>query len=69
MLSHRAPTINPELSLMRPKLPPKVRPSQPDAVSIALKRMHKTVVSEDVPQDFVDLLAAIERKIATDEKQ
>ena len=38
--------------------------NKPDAVSIALKRMHDKVVSEDLPDDFADLLAEIERKIA-----
>lgn len=40
-----------------------IQQNKPDAVSIALKRMHDKVVSEDLPDDFADLLAAIERKI------
>jgi hypothetical protein len=49
---------------MRPKSPPNSAPKAPDSVSIALKRMHETVISEEVPSDFTELLAAIERKIA-----
>lgn len=37
--------------------------NKPYAVSIALKRMHDTVVFENLPDDFADLLAEIERKI------
>ena len=37
--------------------------NKPYAVSIALKRMLDTVVFENLPDDFADLLAEIERKI------
>jgi hypothetical protein len=58
-----------EQSRMRQKPPttPPAAPATPDAVSIALKRMHQTVIGEDVPQDFMDLLSAIERKIGDGE--
>jgi hypothetical protein len=68
MLSKQSSVMNLEQSPVRPKPPkhPPVMPpltKSPDAVSIALKRMHQNVISEDVPQDFMDLLSAIERKI------
>lgn len=34
-----------------------------DPISLALKRLHETVVSEDVPEDFLNLLAEIDRKL------
>ena len=40
---------------------------QSDPVSIALKRLHADVTSEDVPDDFMSILAAIDRKIETGE--
>ena len=40
---------------------------QSDPVSIALKRLHADVMSEDVPDDFMSILAAIDRKIETGE--
>jgi hypothetical protein len=35
-----------------------------DPISIALKKLHDDVASEDVPDEFLDLLAEIDRKIA-----
>jgi hypothetical protein len=67
MLSQPTATLNTELSHMRPKSPPNPPQNAPDAVSIALKRMHQNVITEDVPKDFADLLAAIGRKIETGE--
>jgi Anti-sigma factor NepR len=44
--------------------PPKGRPDQDnDSISIALRRLHKTVVDESIPDDFLNLLAEIDRKI------
>lgn len=40
---------------------------RPDPIAIALKRMHSEVASEAVPGDFLDILAAIDRKIGSDE--
>ena len=40
---------------------------QSDPVSIALKRLHEGVTNEDVPDDFMSILAAIDRKIETGE--
>ena len=40
---------------------------QSDPVSIALKRLHADVTSEDLPDDFLSILAAIDRKIETGE--
>ena len=40
---------------------------QSDPVSIALKRLHADVTSEVVPDDFMSILAAIDRKIETGE--
>jgi hypothetical protein len=34
-----------------------------DPISIALRRLHKTVVDESIPDDFLSLLAEIDRKI------
>jgi hypothetical protein len=51
----------------KPPINPAPPPAKPDAVSIALKRMHQSVVGEDVPPDFMDLLSAIERKIGDGE--
>lgn len=34
-----------------------------DAISLALRRMHESVVAEDVPVEFLDLLAEIDRKL------
>jgi hypothetical protein len=48
---------------MRAKTPPNPPRDAPDPVSIALKRMHQNIITEDVPKDFEDLLAAIGRKI------
>jgi hypothetical protein len=69
MLSQPTATLNTEPSHMRQKPPPNPPQSAPDAVSIALKRMHQKVISEDVPKDFEDLLAAIGRKIDTGESE
>ena len=41
--------------------------AQSDPVSIALKRLHADVTSEDLPDDFLSILAAIDRKIETGE--
>ncbi len=41
--------------------------AQHDPVSIALKRLHDDVTSEEVPDDFLSILAAIDRKIASGE--
>jgi hypothetical protein len=57
-----------EPSRMRAKTPPVPSRDAPDAVSIALKRMHQNVIGEDVPKDFEDLLAAIGRKIDSGDK-
>lgn len=37
-----------------------------DPISIALKRLHETVVAEDVPEDFLNILAEIDRKLEAD---
>jgi Anti-sigma factor NepR len=37
-----------------------------DPISLALKRLHETVVAEDVPDDFLNLLAEIDRKLESE---
>ena len=34
-----------------------------DPISIALKRLHDEVLAEDIPNEFLELLAQIDRKI------
>jgi Anti-sigma factor NepR len=34
-----------------------------DPIAIALKRLHEEVEAEPIPSDFLDLLAAIDRKM------
>jgi hypothetical protein len=69
MITAQSLALNLEPSLMRPKSPKNAAPAttSSDAVSIALKRMHQSVITEDVPQDFMDLLSAIARK--TDDRE
>lgn len=42
-------------------------PAEPaaDPISIALKKLHETVIAEDVPEDFLSILAEIDRKLDT----
>ena len=37
--------------------------SEYDPISIALKRLHDEVLAEDIPNEFLELLAQIDRKI------
>ena len=34
-----------------------------DPIAIALKRLHEEVEAEEIPSEFMDLLAAIDRKM------
>lgn len=34
-----------------------------DPIAIALKRLHDEVLAEEIPEEFLDLLAKIDRKI------
>ena len=34
-----------------------------DPIAIALKRLHEEVEAEEIPSEFIDLLAAIDRKM------
>lgn len=34
-----------------------------DPIAIALKRLHEEVEAEEIPAEFLDLLAAIDRKL------
>ena len=34
-----------------------------DPIAIALKRLHEEVEAEEIPSEFLDLLAAIDRKL------
>lgn len=48
--------------------PPKMRnieafDTEHDPIAIALKRLHDKVLAEDIPNEFLDLLAKIDRKI------
>ena len=40
-------------------------PGNADFISIALKKLHSEVESEDVPKEFLDILADIDRKIGS----
>ncbi len=37
-----------------------------DPISIALRRLHKIVIDETIPDDFLSLLAEIDRKIGVE---
>lgn len=40
-------------------------PANADFIAIALKKLHSDVESEDVPKEFLDILADIDRKIGS----
>jgi Anti-sigma factor NepR len=48
---------------------PKAKDDRDDPLSTALKKLHDSVVDEPLPDEFMDLLDQIDRKIAAKEAQ
>lgn len=47
----------------------KARDERDDPVSTALKKLHESVIDEPLPDEFMDLLDQIDRKIAAKEAE
>ncbi|MEP7348876.1 MAG: NepR family anti-sigma factor [Sphingorhabdus sp.] len=61
--------LEPKMVQKGKPLPPAAIGSKPfdahsDPIAIALKRLHEEVESEEIPDEFLKLLAAIDRKIS-----